>query len=421
MTDEKKRRQYGTGTVYQRKDGRWIGRYRNGYTASGSIAYRSVSAATEKTCRAALNKAIRNRNTVEEEGLNPKITVKAWLDTWLPIRKTRVSPKTYATDASTVARWIIPAIGARRLSALTPADLRKVTAAIQKGKPGMKPPGQSTVKRAHEVLIVALKAATVEGYEVPPRLFMIDPPKKGVSDRTAITVDESVKLLKVAEGDPYLSRWVAALLNGLRQGEALGLTWDRVDLDAGLLDVSWQQQELVYEHGCSDTGKPACGKKRGASCPERRFRVPDGYESRQIVGRWHWIRPKTRAGRRMIPLVPWMKAALEEWQEIAPASPYGLVWPAPDGGVRDPKVDLAAFHDLQVGAEVAHPGGRAYHVHEARHATATLLMALGVDTQVIIALMGHSSILSTRTYQHTDLTLMRAALDGVAERLQLTA
>ena len=36
-------------------------------------------------------------------------------------------------------------------------------------------------------------------------------------------------------------------------------------------------------------------------------------------------------------------------------------------------------------------------------------------------IMGHASILSTRSYQHADLEMMRAALAGVAERLQLTA
>ncbi|MFL0455958.1 hypothetical protein ACH0CV_01210 [Brachybacterium paraconglomeratum] len=48
-------------------------------------------------------------------------------------------------------------------------------------------------------------------------------------------------------------------------------------------------------------------------------------------------------------------------------------------------------------------------------------MAFGVGTQVIIAIMGHASILPTRGYQRADLEMMRAALAGVAERLQLTA
>lgn len=119
-----------------------------------------------------------------------------------------------------------------------------------------------------------------------------------------------------------------------------------------------------------------------------------------------------------MPLVPWMVTALSQWREVAPESP--LVWPRPDGKPRTDKMDLADWHALQERAGVRHPSGRYYHGHEARHTTATLLMALGVDTQVIIAIMGHSSVLSTRAYQHTDLQMMRTALDGMAERLQLT-
>lgn len=422
MAKEKKRRQHGTGTVFERSDGRWIGRYRDGYTASGGARFRTVSAKTEDQCRAALNKAVRDQRKADtESSIDPKMNVKRWLDLWLPIRKTRVAPKTYTDDASAARRWIVPAIGERRLSDLSPADLRKVDATIRKGKPGKPAPGQATIKRAREVLTAAMKAAVIEGYSIPHRVFLVPPPAKGVSDRAAIPVDQALRILKASEADPYRSRWVAALLNGIRQGEALGLTWDRVDLDHGVIDVAWQQQELVNEHGCSDDPeKPTCGKKRAASCHSPHFRVPDGYEYRQIQGRWHWVRPKTKSGTRLVPLVPWLVAALREWRMVAPYSPHGLVWPAPDGGVREKGDDLRAFHDLQAVAGVAHPSGRPYHGHEMRHATASILLALKVDTQIIVALMGHSSILSSRTYMHHDQQQLRDALDGVAERLQLT-
>lgn len=414
-------RQHGTGTVFQRADGRWIGRYRDGYTTAGKYRYRTVSASTEAKCKTALNAAIRERNKAEDSGLDDKMTVARWIDQWLPVRQTQVAPKTFSDDQSAARRWVIPALGGRRVANLKPSDLHALTRSIKKGKPGKAAPGQATVKRAHEVLKAALKAATIEGYSVPSRLFMVEPPKKDAGDRAAIPVEDALKLLKAAQGDPYASRWVAALLNGLRQGEALGLTWDRVDLERGLIDVSWQLKELVYAHACQDErGKVTCGRKRGAACPDRIFRVPDVYERRQVEGRWHLVRPKTKSGVRVLPLVPWMVDALKAWREVAPASPAGLVWPDADGTVRDPKIDLAAFHALQETANVRHPSGRYYHLHEARHAVATILMALRVDTQVIVALMGHSSILSTRAYQHADLSMARAALDGVAAQLQLT-
>lgn len=404
-------RQHGTGTIFQRKDGRWIGRYRDGYTPSGAYRYRTVSATTEDKCKTALNKAIRARNRADRETtLNPRTTVKQWCDEWLPMQEKRVRPKAYIADKGAVMNWIVPTIGARRLVDLTPADVRKVHKAITEKRK------QSTAIRFHATLMGALKAASLEGHAIPARVFQTPPPAADVtqSDRADMTVPEAVAMLQAAEGMPDRSRWVAALLQGMRQGERNGLTWDHVDLTAGTLDVSWQLQPLPYIHGCGG----ACGKKP-AKCPKARFRVPTGYEHDRIFGAWHLVRPKTASGRRVIPLVPWMVTALEQWKAVAPDS--RMVWPRPDGKPRTDKMDLADWHALQEKAGVRHPSGRPYHTHEARHTAATLLMALGVDTQVIIAIMGHSSILSTRAYQHADLTLMRAALDGVAERLQLTA
>lgn len=252
---------------------------------------------------------------------------------------------------------------------------------------------------------------------IPARVFQTPPPHADVteSDRTDMPVADAVRMLKAAADMPDRSRWVAALLQGMRQGERSGLTWDHVDLEAGTLDVSWQLQPLPYRHGC-DADAP-CGK-RPSQCPHATFRIPIGHECERIYGAWHLTRPKTRSGRRVMPLVPWMLASLRDWREVAPDS--RLVWPRPDGKPRTDKMDLADWHALQDLAGVRHPSGRHYHSHEARHTAATLLMGLGVDSQVIIAIMGHSSVLSTRAYLHTDLALMRTALDGVAEQLQLT-
>lgn len=61
-------------------------------------------------------------------------------------------------------------------------------------------------------------------------------------------------------------KWSVALGLGLRQGEALGLRWQHVDLDAGTLMVRWQLQRLAWQHGCADPH--LCGKGRhGDDCP----------------------------------------------------------------------------------------------------------------------------------------------------------
>jgi integrase len=151
------------------------------------------------------------------------------------------------------------------------------------------------------------------------------------------------------------------------------------------------------------------------------FRIPDGYEARHLEGRWHLVRPKSSAGRRAIPLVPWLADALTKWREVAPPSRHGLVWPAVDGRPADDKDDSEEWKALQCTAGVGHDSGRWYDGHEARHTTATLLIEAGVPNTVIIAIIGHSTIVSTQAYLHASQESARAAMAQVAARLQLEA
>ena len=172
----------------------------------------------------------------------------------------------------------------------------------------------------------ALKAASLEGHTIPARIFHVPPPAKGQSDRTEVSVADAIALLKAAETDPRRSRWVAALMQGVRQGECLGLTWEHIDLERGLLDISWQLQPLPYAHGClDDAGKATCGKRRvGRSVrdPARSgtSRCPSASSTSRCTsdGISSAGRPRAASGRS--PLLPWMVAALTEWRdrEVAP-------------------------------------------------------------------------------------------------------
>lgn len=406
-----KRRQYGTGTVYQRKDGLWIGRYRNGYTRSGSVAYKSVSAPTEEKCRAKLNKSIRDSKR-DDAVLNSRTTIKAWCDEWLPRRQSELRPSSYTATRSAVTQWIIPTIGQRRLSEVSAADVRKVASTITKA--GKK---SATATRTHAVLIKLLKDARREGHAVPGVATDVPAPRPGTTDREAIPVEDALEILAwVTEHRDDRTRWAAALLQGMRQAECLGLTWDRVDLNRGIVDVSWQRMPLTWQHGCGGT----CGRKRGVDCPAKHFVHPADYEVRAMHGRVHWARPKTAAGTRIIPLVPWMVGALREWRTKAPYSDLGLVWPRLDGLSRDEAEDLQDWKDIQKAAGVRHPSGRAYVLHEARHTTATILAEAGIDFEVIRMIVGHSSMASTRGYLHLSDARARTALEQVATTLQLT-
>lgn len=57
--------------------------------------------------------------------------------------------------------------------------------------------------------------------------------------------------------------------------------------------------------------------------------------------------------------------------------------------------------------------------HDARHTAATLLLALGVDQEVVRQLLGHSTVAVTSRYQHADVRLVREALVRLGDALAL--
>jgi integrase len=397
------RREYRSGSIYQRSsDGRWFGAYEAGFTANGDRKRSTVSAKT----RAEVVRKLRDKRLeIERDGranVQRTITVAKWAERWLADIQPKVRPSSYETDVAAM-KWVTKTIGAVKLADVRPSEVRAVAKAIRK-----EGGSSSTALRYHGSLLRMLKAASLDGYNIAPNVLLAENPKRAVSDRQAMTTEQIAKVVPIIAKRSDGSRWLLALVQGLRQAEALGLTWENIDLDAGTLTVCWQVKSLRFIDS----------KDR-----DKGFRIPDGYEVRQLTGATHLVRPKSAKGYRVIPLVPWAANVLREWHEVAPENAHGLVWPGrtTKAGTwpRNPASDRDEWDEIQDAAKIKHPSGRHYHVHEIRHSTATLLMALGVPESVRIAIMGHSSIAVTRGYEHVELDLARDALAKVAHRLEL--
>lgn len=410
------RREYGEGAFYYSPaKGRWIGRVEAGYYPNGARRQLEVSSKDKAKCWDKFQ-ALRRRVAREGmpvEGMATTPTVAAWLETWLAARVTMVRPKTFASERSVLTRHVIPILGRKHLDALRPSDLRALTQAMAAA-------GANSTHQGYgqRIFVQALKDAVTEGYEVAPGIFHTRKPAEAINDRTSLPLEDAVAMLRVASTRPDSSRWVAAFLQGMRQGECLGLTWDAIDLDRQVVDVSWQLQELPYKDRAEGT-----------------FRIPAGFEARHLIHSFHLTRPKTAAGQRILPLVPWMSAQLTELRARGIDSPYGLVWPRPSNPELPQRAafDREAFRGLQIEAGVkkgtkttTNEAGELitapdyYVVHEARHTTASLLTAGGVDPVVITAILGHTKLATSERYKHVNLASARAALTDMAAQLGLT-
>lgn len=393
-----KRREYGDGSIYQRaSDGRWCATVEAGFHANGKRRRVTVTAKT----RAEVVKKLRDKKRdIDTSGIpirSARTTVKQWADAWLAIKQRELSPRGYNAAASPVRKWIVPTIGHKRLELLTPADARAVAAAQRDA--GRK---ATTAAATHRTLLNMLRAALAEGHRVPPSVLAVKAPKPAPSDRMDLSLEDSLACLAVAEQMPNGLRWLLALLYGVRQGEALGLTWRAVDFDAGEIHIEWQLDGLPYN--------VPRDKKSG-------FRVPDAYEAEHLVDAWHLVRPKSRKGHRVLPMPPALADAFRWWQERAPESPHGLVFPSLNGRPLNDKVDRREWWAIQEQAGVAHPAGRPYHIHECRNFAATQYGEANADAEVLMSLLGHATAAQSGEYRRIHRGPKLALVEQVAALL----
>lgn len=197
-------------------------------------------------------------------------TVRSFLDYWLSeIIKPNRAPLTYATYETFVRRYIVPGLGNKRLDRLTSRDVQtwinqvaRTCQCCAQGKDAARPrdkrrccavgrccqstPSTRTVSDIRAALRAALSHAQAQD-------LITKNPATAVTLATvrrrrgkSWSSDEARKFLESArrDGDPLYAAYVLVLVLGLRKGEALGLTWDNIDLDERELTVGRQLQRV---------------------------------------------------------------------------------------------------------------------------------------------------------------------------------
>jgi integrase len=143
-----------------------------------------------------------------------------------------------------------------------------------------------TARYVHRTIPVAIGEAVRRGHVPMDAAETAKAPRLEEEDIEPYTIEEVQSLPVEAAKLRNSARWTVALAPGLRQGEAFGLHWEDVDLDAGHVRIRKNRLRPTYAHGCGDS---PYGRKPGC-CPQRRQ-----------IGREHKL-TKSRAGRGTVGL-----------------------------------------------------------------------------------------------------------------------
>jgi len=378
---KKRQRGNGAGTVYPRKnkDGKIIG-YRGSYFApDGKRRY--VSAKRKSDAERSLREAM----TDADRGLvfdASNQSVSWYMTRWLEdFAKANLAPRTYHNYKLQIREHITPAIGMMKLSKLDTPNIQALYTA--KLKDGLKP---SSVRYIHAVLHSALKKA-VELRLIPRNpAASARPPKFRQEEITPLDAEQSRVLLEAAKGDRFECLYILSLMCGLRMGEALGLKWSDIDLEAGTLRVHRQLQR-IREGGGLVFSEPKNASRRTIDLPQRVLEALRGRRKRQLE-------EQLRADGK--------------WQDS------GLVFASRKGTPLDAQ-NIVNRYFKPLLRRTRLPEIR---WHDLRHTCAALLLGRGVHPKMVQHLLGHGSIqLTLDRYSHWIPSMGRATAEGMDEAL----
>lgn len=245
----------GSGTIRQRKDGTWEARFTLGRDpGTGKQKQKSVYGKTQKEVRQKMTAALADidKGIYTEPS---KMTVGKWLDTWLEDYTGGIKEQTQAQYEQVCRVHLKPHFGAVAISAIKPHMIQKLyNDLIRTGK------SSKTVKNINGVFHKALQQAVLLQYIPANPCDAVQLPKMVKPDLTALNENQIDSFLQIIRGTDYESILKVDLFTGMRQGEIMGLSWDRVDFEKGIITVDRQlmydRKGKVYKFADTKTDKP---------------------------------------------------------------------------------------------------------------------------------------------------------------------
>jgi integrase len=308
---------------------------------------------------------------------NEKLATGEYLQRWLnDVAKQRVRPMTWRGYEHLMRLHIVLMLGKVPLAKLTPQHVQSlITTKMRDGRLSPR-----TVQYMHSTLRAALNQAVRWRMIAYNPAAMASPPRVARGETPILTPDEARRLLDAAHGERLEALYSVALALGLRLGEALGLKWSDVDLDAGVLRVRRAAQRIPHE-GIRLVEVKSANSRRALVMPATVVRQLREHRVRQLQER----------------------LAADDWTEM------DLVFASETGTRLDGPNVTHRFHRI-----LKRAGLRKMRFHDLRHACASLLLAQGVHPRVVMETLGHSQIsLTMNTYSHVLPALQRETADGM--------
>lgn len=305
---------------------------------------------------------------------------------YLDIKKSSLSPNTFAFYEKIISEELIPMFGTLRMKEIRTYHVQQFIQYLCNEKPrGDGEEGHiapSTVKRYTTILRSILTLAYKMEYmdEDVGLSRRIEFPKQETPEVEVYTLEEVSEILKAAETEPIHIRTLVelALFTGLRRGEIVGLKWDDIDFEKKRLSV----KRSIY--------KPKDGKAQEkapkSKCSIRTIAIPEKLCETLTEYKAHQDRHASFLG--------------SSWRNL------NYIFTEEDGYVMNPHTPTKQFSKFLMRHGIRH-----LKLHGLRHTSATLLLANGCDIKTVSTRLGHADIETTNIYVHALESVDRMAAD----------
>lgn len=394
----KTRRANNEGSIYQRKDGLWVGMISLGYDDNGKQKRKAIYGKSKIEVSKKLAE-LTNRIVSDNYEYVQKNTLATMMKDWLMVfKKSQVSPRTFENNITKFNNYILPKIGGMKIDEINTVTIQKMLNEMQEQDLSL-----DYVKKTKFLLGQFFE------YAVESK-FIIDNPVRKVKVKSqehkvykkneykAIPVEVRDKFVESLDKHSFLKPLCFCMMfAGLRTGETLALQWK---------DIDFINKTITVERAMTN--------------------VPKFDENGKVLSRLIVVGDtKTVCSKRVVPMPDILVKALKEYRNFQKQ--------------KDTSVDLIQKESLVFGNDdgtLRSYGGTKkilyrflksnnldkynIHFHTLRHTYSNTLFEAEQNPKVIQSLLGHKDVKTTiTTYNSVDKSYFDKAINVFNEQYKV--
>ena len=375
MGKDLKGKELGVG-ISQRTDGFYVGRFTTKYGQRKQKLFRKLQECRQWLADSQYQDEHSNLNFPEE------MTVKAWFDYWISMKKRTVRPNTVRNYTERYERNIHPVIGKQILSKVKPIQCQMIMNRM--ADEGYR---TSTIYQARITLFNMLDYAYQNDVIMknPCNGMVKSDIGKPTQKKEALTLEQQKRFVTGIAGNAYEYPYKFLLQTGLRTGELVGLKWSDIDFDNRILTIS---RSMEYRHS---------------------------------VGEWRIGEPKSKSGYRSIPLTAEViKILRRQKQKNLEVKVIPMEWSEFVFLCRKGTPVKNSTYDTMLFKQCDKIGIPRFSMHVLRHTFATRCIEGGMKPKTLQTILGHSNIgITMNLYVHTTEDEKHKEIEKIAAALKV--